>query len=200
MGASWSQAADFSRLGSPHGELNASIATTTDVHHAVQADTQSQRLGDWAIANASVLVNADYRLMPEATGVDILADISDLWKWIRHDLPSLLSPLSIEADLTRIITVGESAGGYLAVQAALLHPEMDVKAVISQYGVLDIRTPHYTQAYEKSMMGAPSVSRALLDDHIGKLRGGQLPKTISSATPPARMDLTLVGLPASMSC
>ena len=34
----------------------------------------------------AIIVSADYRLVPEATGADILADASDLWKWIRSDL------------------------------------------------------------------------------------------------------------------
>lgn len=71
-----------------------------------------------------------------------------LWPIIRLECNRFTSTV------TNILT---TLTGYMAVQAALLHPEMHVKATISQWGVLDIKTPHYTTSYEKLILGNPMV-------------------------------------------
>lgn len=56
----------------------------------------------------------DYRLLPDAKGIDILEDLADFWKWVRTDLTTFVSTNSTnvgsEADLSKILVLGDSAG------------------------------------------------------------------------------------------
>ena len=67
---------------------------------------------EYSIAQSFIIVNPDYRLIPEASGLDVLSDLEDLWKWIHTELNTVLSTThpSIAADLSRIVVSGESAG------------------------------------------------------------------------------------------
>lgn len=57
-------------------------------------------------------MSPDYRLLPEATGTDILEDVSSFWEWVHKGLSTELAKIddSISADLSSILVVGESAG------------------------------------------------------------------------------------------
>lgn len=57
-------------------------------------------------------MSADYRLLPEASGLDILGDLDSLWEWVFSGLQKELAP-GIEVDLDKILLQGESAGIYL---------------------------------------------------------------------------------------
>ncbi|THC89910.1 hypothetical protein EYZ11_010642 [Aspergillus tanneri] len=77
--------------------------------------------------------------MPEATGLEILDDVEDLWVYIHSStLASLLSSQSIPIgiDLDRTIVVGDSAGGLLGAYLALSYPD-DIRAAILAYPMLD---------------------------------------------------------------
>lgn len=72
-----------------------------------------------ALKHNAVLVQPDYRLLPEADGEQILDDMVDFWAWLGRDLPSIIQENGIEVDMDRVLVSGESAGGYLALQIAL---------------------------------------------------------------------------------
>jgi len=129
-----------------------------------------------------VLVNPDYRLMPESNGLAILEDAQDLWKWVHTQLPGVLSSTGVEPDLERIVLSGESSGGYLAIQLGLSHPN-GIRAILAAYPIIDIKDPFYTTAYTKDM-GAPMMPPELLTNHLA----GEM-KVISNAVWPARMEL-----------
>ncbi|KAH6881041.1 hypothetical protein B0T10DRAFT_531621 [Thelonectria olida] len=95
--------------------------------------------------HGAVLVSPSFRLSPEATGSDILCDISEFWAWVRSGLPTAVSAKlpNIVIDLTRIAAGGESAGGYIALQSAFLFPEMAIRLVMAQYPTLDISHPRF---------------------------------------------------------
>lgn len=79
----------------------------------------------WAYATPS------YRLLPEATGLDILSDAVDAVRWVHDNI----SP--------HIIIAGSSAGGYLALAAAT-HPMCPRPlCVLSIYGMLDPSSQRY---------------------------------------------------------
>lgn len=63
------------------------------------------------------LVSADYRLAPQASVSEILSDVLDCLAFIRNDLAKHVEPGLL--DTSRIAVVGSSAGGYLALLAAL---------------------------------------------------------------------------------
>lgn len=79
-----------------------------------------------------VVVAIDYRLAPETKLPAILEDLKDAHEWIRKAGPALF-----QADPDRIIVVGHSAGGYLALMAgSVLTPSP--RALVSFYGYGDI--------------------------------------------------------------
>lgn len=87
----------------------------------------------------------DYRLAPETRLPTIAEDIRDALRWLREQAAA---ELGIEP--SGIAVVGGSAGGYLALLAGTMEP--DLKAVVSFYGYGDIRgswssspSPHYLQ-------------------------------------------------------
>ena len=62
------------------------------------------------LANNYAVVSADYRLAPETKLDEILKDVSDIIKWIR-----LNGQQKFNIDTNKIVAMGGSAGGYLAL-------------------------------------------------------------------------------------
>jgi hypothetical protein len=63
----------------------------------------------------TIIACGNYLLLPESTGVEILSDIDDFWKWLHTDsITELFSslPTPIELDLESDITTGGSTGGF----------------------------------------------------------------------------------------
>ncbi|KLO14753.1 alpha/beta-hydrolase [Schizopora paradoxa] len=86
-----------------------------------------------AIKAGCCFVSADYRLMPPASGHDILEDIHDLFRFLSEDLDTHLGT-HCKADPTRIIVAGSSAGSFCAYMAAL-HANPKPIVVLSLYGM-----------------------------------------------------------------
>lgn len=94
-----------------------------------------------------IVISVDYRLAPETKLKEILIDVRDAYEWVYEKGPVLFG-----VDATRLVVVGHSAGGYLALAAgAGVYPRP--KALISFYGYGDItracfREPdaHYAKA------------------------------------------------------
>lgn len=69
------------------------------------------------------------------------------------------------------------------MQSALLCPNAGIKAVISQYGTLDMAIPHFSQAGEKTVMGAPynPQANAVIDDYLERnVRGEKVTVRVST--------------------
>lgn len=102
-----------------------------------------QRLLDICLTNSAIFIAPDYRLLPEATATEVLDDVEDFWHWLHDTLPTLTRTWNAFPDLTRLACTGQSAGGYLAVQSALLFPELSkIKLVASMGGSLNTDIPH----------------------------------------------------------
>ena len=71
-----------------------------------------QWLLDLATLKSSIIVSANYRFLPESSGLDIFEDLDDLWTWLHSGLQNTLATTSpgVTADLSRMITEGDSAG------------------------------------------------------------------------------------------
>lgn len=136
--------------------------------------------GTWliqfALSKNAIIVSPNYRLLPEASGKDVLSDIKDFWTWLHGSLGAAVESLAMEVqpDFERTLVAGESAGGYLAVQSALLHPEARISAVISQYGMLDNTLPHFTKPGEKYMAGAPQQPESEVDEYLRDMKPGDV--------------------------
>lgn len=135
-------------------------------------------------------MSADYRLLPESNGNDILADIADLWKWVREDLQPYLNAVSAEStpevDFDHILCVGDSAGGYVAVQSALTQPVGSINAVVGLYPQLDVGDDFYNKKFTKNPFGIPMLPNELVDTHVASIAPGAV---VSSAILPLRLDL-----------
>lgn len=130
----------------------------------------------------------DYRLIPESTGLEILDDVHSLFAWLldpNNLVPCL--PEGVTLDLDNILTTGESAGGWLALQSGF-HAPARVKAVIAHYPMVDLRDRHYTGDYEKQLFvpPLPQLDRSILRDYVANLKGDEI---VTSAIPPARSEL-----------
>ncbi|KAF1811937.1 alpha/beta-hydrolase [Eremomyces bilateralis CBS 781.70] len=147
---------------------------------------------EYAVARGAIILSPDYRLLPEATGQDILNDMRDFWKWVQrtltHVLPRTSGPRRIAPDLTNILCTGESAGGYLAIQSLLhlcrqaLFPSLDrlykpivMRALILGFPSLDLRSPWFSKAGPKSIMNSePWGDVKILQEHMLNLPHGEV--------------------------
>lgn len=98
-------------------------------------------LSDLATKYGAIIVSPNYRLLPESTSPEIYADIDDFWTWLHS--PAFSAVLSqqdvpVEADLTRILTAGDSAGGLLSIYTALSHPRQ-IRAATASYPMIEPR-------------------------------------------------------------
>jgi acetyl esterase/lipase len=121
--------------------------------------------------------NLEYRRLGRMSGGGWPTTFDDLGAGIDH-LRLLQAPL----DLTRVVTIGHSAGGHLAALAATRPgPSVPVTAVVAQAGVVDLR-----RAWEWRL--SDGVVRRLL-------RGTpeQRPERYAAASPAERLPL---GVPA----
>ncbi|KAK0948056.1 hypothetical protein LTR29_000580 [Friedmanniomyces endolithicus] len=140
--------------------------------------------------HGAVVITVDYRLLPEAKGIEILNDVKAFYAWLAKPgtLTSLL-PAGVEMDIDNLLVTGESAGGYLAFMSALIAPKA-IKAVVMHYPMLDLRAPHYTQAYTKHIFDppVPQIPKAVLDGFLANLKGNEV---VASAVPLARVPLAM---------
>ncbi|KAJ7583866.1 Alpha/Beta hydrolase protein [Mycena floridula] len=147
---------------------------------------------DYALKYSAIIVTADYRLLPEAKGKDLLEDLDDLWKWLHDVFPAFLaeSAPGFSPDLTKILSTGESAGGYMAIQLALSQPTGAIRGVIAAYPMTDLASDFYTKQEKLTnfMWSGPMVPESLLDEHLASMAPNAV---VSSAQPPLRMELVV---------
>lgn len=144
-----------------------------------------------ASRHSALIVSPNYRLLPESSVEEILSDIEDLWAWVQKDMMAFVESQtkgSVSVDTSRIITAGDSAGGYLSLMLGLSHPDK-IKAVTASYPMVDAKSRHFMESYEKPMFGLPQLPRSLIDDHLVRLRNGEIPATISSDEKGERAEL-----------
>ncbi|KAL5514545.1 hypothetical protein ACEPAG_1861 [Sanghuangporus baumii] len=154
-----------------------------------------------ALKHDAIIVNPDYRLLPEARTDDILDDMDDLWKWVCHDLENEIhnqdACKGIQVDLGRVLVLGDSAGGYLAVQTALscFNPESkeSVRAMIAVYPMVDLRSPFWTTDYPKQVLDFPQLPNSIIDEFLASITNSEERAVVSSAETddPKRMPLAI---------
>ena len=89
-------------------------------------------------------ISIDYRLCPE---VDLIsgpmADVRDAVAWAKNDLPSIVRAKGIDVDPSKLVCIGWSTGGHLAMttawtcQAAGQAPP---QAILSFYSPIDFQS------------------------------------------------------------
>jgi acetyl esterase/lipase len=109
-------------------------------------------LSDFALEHEVVIISANYRLMPQVTGVDIYNYVEDFWTWLFE--PDTVSDIfaahttPTEIDFAHVLVTGESAGGLLSINSALSHAATGrgrgrdgITAAIAMYPTVDMASP-----------------------------------------------------------
>ncbi|RAL15189.1 alpha/beta hydrolase [Aspergillus homomorphus CBS 101889] len=109
-------------------------------------------------ARGWIFVTPDYRLLPETTAHDAVADAVDAYQWVRTSLASTLQHLSPGP----VIAAGASAGAYLALTSAS-QAEHKPDALLLLYGMLDPLHEHFTHPVDNFFGMTPSDSRPFFD-------------------------------------
>ncbi|KAF2464017.1 BcPKS16, polyketide synthase [Lindgomyces ingoldianus] len=93
------------------------------------------------LSNGVLPISLDYRLCPEINVIDgAMADVRDGFVWARCMLPSIVASRGIMLDTERIVVIGWSTGGHLAMSTAWTVGEAGgtpPKAVLSFYAPTD---------------------------------------------------------------
>ncbi|KAE8143959.1 Alpha/Beta hydrolase protein [Aspergillus pseudotamarii] len=159
---------------------------------SLSMDWFPQWLLDLAKKHHAVIATANYRLLPEATSLDIFEDVEDFWTWlhsseVERTLSSCVNPTKL--DLDRVITAGESAGGLLSVCLALAHPD-EIRAATASYPCLDMASAHFSTPNPVPLTNPP-VPESLIDETLALGEPGAIR---SSVLLPDRFDLMLAAI------
>lgn len=105
-------------------------------------------------------VSFDYRLCPEINLIDgPITDVRDALLWAQQELPTVVSGQGYVIDSDRIVVIGWSTGGYLAMSTAWSSIEAGQsppRAILSFYSPTDITAE-----------GKQMVTNNSLDDGLG---------------------------------
>ena len=89
-------------------------------------------------------VSIDYRLCPEINLIDgPITDVRDAYSWLKSDLPALVEERGIIVDMKKIIVIGWSTGGHLAMTTAWTSGELGLNppaSILSFYGPTDFES------------------------------------------------------------
>ncbi|KAJ5306101.1 hypothetical protein N7508_005116 [Penicillium antarcticum] len=125
-------------------------------------------LSDLALQENAIIISPNYRLLPGSTSSEICSDIEDFWTWVQS--PSLTNILAAHstptsADLSRVLSFGESAGGLISLNLALAHPA-GIRSCTAAYPLVDPCSAAFTKPRAKGpfgMMVPESVVKETLD-------------------------------------
>ncbi|KAL9092262.1 MAG: hypothetical protein Q9165_004436 [Trypethelium subeluteriae] len=96
------------------------------------------------IRNGFLPVSIDYRLCPEVNLIDgPMADARDAYLWVRNTLPSELYDRGLVVDGTKVVVIGWSTGGQMAMSIGWTAREVGIPpptAVLSFYGPTDFES------------------------------------------------------------
>jgi acetyl esterase/lipase len=107
-----------------------------------------QQVLDLSRENGFVIVSLDYRLLPEAKLPDVIKDLEDGLQWVRESGPTLFN-----ADPSRMVVAGASAGGYLALMSGI-SVEPPPTAIVSYWGFGDVVGDWTTKPSESYRRGS----------------------------------------------
>lgn len=95
---------------------------------------------EYLVDHGFVVVTPEYRLCPQVPLLDgPVQDAKDAYKWCQTTLPEVLKEKNVEVDTTRIVAMGHSAGGMLALVTGLL-PSPPL-AILDFYGMKYLSDP-----------------------------------------------------------
>ncbi|KAF1963860.1 alpha/beta-hydrolase [Byssothecium circinans] len=139
--------------------------------------------------NNAITVLPNYRLVPEATGNDILGDLADFWTWFRgHGVERYLASQSshVELDYEHVLASGDSAGGYMALQSGLTLPKGEIKVVLAQYPM----TNYARRSPTDMPLGKRAPPHSFLNEYIASMTPGYITSSSNPSTEPQRGELS----------
>ncbi|KAF5005122.1 hypothetical protein FDECE_8442 [Fusarium decemcellulare] len=143
---------------------------------------------DFAEEHDAIIISPNYRLLPEVKGRDIMEDMANFWSWVQSGGPvrhlASVGRSNVDMNLSHTLLVGESAGGYLALQSVFsgfTRPQ----AIIALYPMVDMQSAHYTKPFQKSIVGVSNYPNEAVDDFLQATSGSS---AITEADPPTRLD------------
>ncbi|KAL4986247.1 alpha/beta-hydrolase [Aspergillus falconensis] len=144
---------------------------------------------------SAIIISPNYRLLPESSVLEVLEDVEDHWQWMHQSLPTLLQRETegmVKADLSRIMTIGDSAGGYLSLQIGLSHPDK-IRAVNAVYPMVNPKAPSFSSGQERAVFNLPAYPPDTLRLHLDDIRRQeavtQKPVIVSAAADADRLRL-----------
>lgn len=144
---------------------------------------------EWLDEFGAVVVSAEYRLAPEATGTTPVGDCHRGLLWVAEHAAEL------GVDPARIIVAGASAGGGLAAGLTLLARDLGTAAIAAQVLICPMLDHRNTSTSSRQYSGVPGVWTGEMNAFgwralLGDLSGDEVPAYVS----PALAD-DLTGLP-----
>jgi acetyl esterase/lipase len=105
-----------------------------------------QQQTQYLLDNGFLPISIDYRLCPEINIVDgPMTDVCDALSWVRNELPLLrLKCPGLRADGEKVVVVGWSTGGLLAMTLAWTAAQQNIKppeAILAFYCPTDYEDP-----------------------------------------------------------
>ena len=150
--------------------------------HYLDKDMCTRRFFRHLAGQGHIVVDLAYTLAPQAELRAMVADVKRAIAWVKANAADC------GADPERVVLVGGSAGGHLALLAAYTpnHPELDpadvdadtsVRAVVSYYGLPDLRASYdYFQTGFDHVMVEETLGKSVVDGiEAILLRTGILP-------------------------
>lgn len=107
--------------------------------------TDMKNLGSFLSSLGYSTISIDYRLTPPARWKDATQDVLDAFVWLRTH------QALVGATSDKIIPIGVSAGGNLALNAAYLAPEQHIGGIVATAGVyapVDLRDVYYATDFQ----------------------------------------------------
>ncbi|KAF7554686.1 hypothetical protein G7Z17_g2695 [Cylindrodendrum hubeiense] len=131
------------------------------------------------LENGIFPVSLDYRLAPHVNVLDgSMTDVRDACVWARSDLPKIMALKGIVIDPTKLVVIGWSTGGTLAMTTSWTLPELGHRpplAVLSFYCPVDYN---------------PDGELLSPEMHLALLTGDKAPITMGQDHPPRSMSLS----------
>ena len=98
----------------------------------------------WLLRKGFLPVSLDYRLCPEVNIIDgPMTDVRDGYWWAQNQLGTQLSKYGIKVDSERIVVVGWSTGGHLAMSLGWTTKDAKMSpptAILSFYAPVDFES------------------------------------------------------------
>ncbi|KAL2012300.1 hypothetical protein VTN00DRAFT_5018 [Thermoascus crustaceus] len=99
------------------------------------------------------LISADYRVLPESTGLELVEDLGDAYTFVSRTLNVEIPGL---VDTSRLVIAGSSGGGYCAVQGGTRFRDPVPKAILAIYPMGDPTSRIWTTKGGRDMNVSPA--------------------------------------------